>query len=628
LTATTPIEAEWLKTAGYGEMQRIIREEDPPPPSLRVSTMYEQLETVAKNRRIEPRSLSRQFRGDLDWIVMKALEKDRTRRYATAGDLASDIERYLRHEPVEAGPPGAIYRVQKFVRRHRTAAMAGFLVTAALLAGLALATTGFVSASLEARKSQSIAAFLEDIVVAVNPDESAGGQLDAERVMQRARKLFGNDHATVAAALDSLALRAQHTGDFAAAERLFRESSRIWRMYGANTPSLALTLGHLGTLLRLKGDDTGAEAALRESLAISAALPDSHQLAFCETRSELATVLQRTGHLDEAGDLVRESLRVYRMQPKQPQYRIAKSLELLTAILSSQNRTDDAEAAFTEAISLYRELVPPDSPMAAFYNFALGHWLRQHGKLEKAAPYLREAVRIYRRLENPPREFYLAAVDGLFQHVRWKEESLDEALVLFHECMQNMARVFGADHPSLGAHFLGYGQLLGERNRDLEAISLLVEGLRISSSTKGGESDPGAFIELLNRYVRRVACRADATPADYETALTGAAALQRDNASDARYHHLRGMVLYRLGRVDDALAELTVPDDSANGGSRDWLLTRLAFLALAQHRAGNPDAARTTLPEMQNLRDAKDEKLGTDTLSVMAETERVVGDSK
>ncbi len=628
LTATTPLEAERLKTAGYGEMQRIIREEDPPPPSLRVSTLHEQLETVARNRRTEPRSLSRVFRGDLDWIVMKSLEKDRTRRYATAGDLAADVERYLRHEPVEASPPGTIYRLQKFVRRNRTGVTAGLIVAAALMVGLALATTGFVRASREANRSQAIASFLEDIVVAVNPHESAGQQLDVEQVIRRARELFGNDHATVAAALDSLAMRAQHTGDVAAAERLFRESSRIWRMYGAKTPSLALTQGHLGALLRLTGDDAGAETALRESLAIAAEFPDARQLAFCESRTELATILQRSGRLDEAGDLVRESLRIYRMQPKPPQFQVAKSLELLTEVLVSQNRSDEAEQALTEGISLFRGLVPPDSPTAAYYNFAMGHWLRQHGRLEKAEPYLRDAVRVYRRMENPPRDLFLGALDGLFQLVRQREESLDEALSVFHECMHHMARLVGPNDPTLGAQFLGYGLALGERNRAVDAVPLLVEGMRIYRATKGDDWNPATTIELLDRYVRRIVARPDRPASDYESALAGVQALQSDKLAKLKSRPLFGMVLYRLGRVDEALDELTAPIDAEVTANRDHLLQRLAFLSLAQHRAGSAVAAIQTLAEMRELRAAIDEQLGKDTLALIAEADRIAGDSE
>jgi serine/threonine protein kinase/tetratricopeptide (TPR) repeat protein len=624
LTGTTPIDAEWLRSVGYIEMQRIIRDEDPPPPSLRVSTLHEQLETVAKHRRVEPRSLSRVVRGDLDWIVMKALEKDRTRRYATAGDLAADVERYLRHEPVEAGPPNTIYRFQKFVRRNRTAVLAGFLVSVALLAGLGMMAAGFVSANREARHSQAIAEFLEDIVVAVNPQESAGQQLDVEQVVRRARELFGRDHATVAAALDCLATRSQQTGDIAAAEQLFRESSRIWRIYGSQSPNLALSLGHLGSLLRSKGDDTGAEAALRESLGISAAFPDDRQLPFCETRTELATILQRTGHLEEAGDLVRESLRIHRLQPKLQRYQVAKSLELLTQILVSQNRHDEAEQTLTEAITLLRGLVAADSPMAAYYSFALGHSLRQYGHPEKAEPHLREAVRIYRQMEHPPQDYYLMALDGLFQQVRKRDESFDEALALFHECMHAMARMVGPDHPSLGGHFLGYGQMLGEKNRAVEAIPLLVEGLRIFRSSKGNSWNPGPFTEMLEHNVSLLVSSADRPRADYDAALTGAVALLESKPEESHYRHLHGMVLYRLGRPAEALSDLTVPVNGRESANRDQMLQQLAVLALAQFQSGDTHEAGAGLMEMRELLKDKRESLTKETLSLTAEAERVV----
>src|SRR5262249_46980232 len=102
LTGTTPLEAERLRNAGYAEMQRIIREEEPPRPSLRLSTLGEQLTIVARDRHCDPVRLGQILRGELDWIVMKALEKDRTRRYETANGLARDIQRYLADEPVEA----------------------------------------------------------------------------------------------------------------------------------------------------------------------------------------------------------------------------------------------------------------------------------------------------------------------------------------------------------------------------------------------------------------------------------------------------------------------------------------------------------------------------------------------
>ena len=107
LTGTTPFEARTFQRLAYPEIQRIIRETEPPTPSSRAGGLGEDLAEIARHRCVDPRSLTRLLRGDLDWIVMKAMEKDRTRRYPTASDLAGDIARYLRHEPVLASPPGA-----------------------------------------------------------------------------------------------------------------------------------------------------------------------------------------------------------------------------------------------------------------------------------------------------------------------------------------------------------------------------------------------------------------------------------------------------------------------------------------------------------------------------------------
>ncbi|MHC4714152.1 MAG: protein kinase domain-containing protein [Planctomycetota bacterium] len=160
LTGTTPFEADRLREAGLDEIRRIIRETDPPKPSDRISTMVvDRLAMVAKHRHAEPAALGRLIRGDLDWIVMKALEKRRDRRYQTAGGLAEDIQRHLKHEPVIAGPPGAAYRLHKFARRNRVAVAAGLLVAASLVLGLSLATVGFLRAQSEreARQRQEAA---------------------------------------------------------------------------------------------------------------------------------------------------------------------------------------------------------------------------------------------------------------------------------------------------------------------------------------------------------------------------------------------------------------------------------------------------------------------------------------
>ena len=119
LTGTTPFDAERLRTAAYDEIRRIIREEEPPKPSTRLSTLGEATATVSANRQTDPKRLRQLFRGELDWIVMKALEKDRNRRYDTASAFAADVQRYLHDEPVQACPPSAWYRFRKFARRRK-----------------------------------------------------------------------------------------------------------------------------------------------------------------------------------------------------------------------------------------------------------------------------------------------------------------------------------------------------------------------------------------------------------------------------------------------------------------------------------------------------------------------------
>jgi len=137
LTGTTPFAAEKLRSAGYLELQRIIREEEPTRPSTKLNTLGAGLSDVARYRGTQPDLLGKSIRGDLDWIVMKSLEKDRTRRYETVHSLVEDIQRHLRNEPILAGSPGVVYRLQKYFRRHRYQVITAAVV-AVLIVGLAV----------------------------------------------------------------------------------------------------------------------------------------------------------------------------------------------------------------------------------------------------------------------------------------------------------------------------------------------------------------------------------------------------------------------------------------------------------------------------------------------------------
>ena len=141
LTGSPPFKKERLKEAEFDEMRRIIREEEPPRPSTRITTLGQAADTVSANRQTTPKRLSQMFRGEVDWVVMKCLSKDRSLRYESAHALAADLTRYLAGEPIEARPPSAVYRFGKFVRRNQAVSAATIVVAVVLLLSCLLYTS-------------------------------------------------------------------------------------------------------------------------------------------------------------------------------------------------------------------------------------------------------------------------------------------------------------------------------------------------------------------------------------------------------------------------------------------------------------------------------------------------------
>jgi len=186
ITGRTPFETRTLGEAGVDELRRIICEVEPPRPSARLSTLtHVDREAIARLRGTAVFQLRTELRGDLDWIVMRCLEKDRARRYGTAHDLAADITRYLRHEPIEARPPGAGYRVRKFIVRHRYACAAIAAVASVLIAGSVVSTWQ----AIRARRAERQAIAQRDLATAAN-QAAALARDDAQRRQEQAEDLL------------------------------------------------------------------------------------------------------------------------------------------------------------------------------------------------------------------------------------------------------------------------------------------------------------------------------------------------------------------------------------------------------------------------------------------------------
>jgi WD40 repeat protein len=227
LTGTTPIEETRLREAGYLELQRLIREEEPPKPSTRLSQSGEALTSICAQRNTEPKKLGKLLRGDLDWIVMKALEKDRTRRYATVNAFSADVLRHLRDEPVEAGPPSAAYRLRKFARKHK-----GYLYAAGAFATVLVAATA-VSAwlALRAQRAERLAdnRFVAERQARAEAEKARQAEADARQreAQERQRAVAERDRAQ-AVQEESLDHLARSLYEEARAVRSSRQPGRRW----------------------------------------------------------------------------------------------------------------------------------------------------------------------------------------------------------------------------------------------------------------------------------------------------------------------------------------------------------------------------------------------------------------
>jgi len=207
LAGALPFEPSSLRQAAFGEIQRIIREQEPPKPSTRLSSLGDESGTVAKSRRTTRAALEKRLHGDLDWITMKALEKDRTRRYATATEFADDIARHLGNEPVLASPPSGAYRFRKFLRRNKGPVTAVVCVFFAILAGSVVSFRLYLraeraraetvverdNAKREAETAKQVQKFMIDLFKVSDPSEAKGNTITAREIMDKGAERIEKD---------------------------------------------------------------------------------------------------------------------------------------------------------------------------------------------------------------------------------------------------------------------------------------------------------------------------------------------------------------------------------------------------------------------------------------------------
>jgi len=357
LTGRTPFDSKTLVAAGLDEIRRVIREVDPPRPSTRLSTLTDiDRSTVAQHRSTAPSQLSTLLCGDLDWIVMRCLEKDRARRYETANALALDLLRHLHDEPVVARPPSTGYRARKFVRRHRLAVSAGGAIAAALITSLAISTWSLVLE--KAARERAVAAEAEQSRLRVQAEVARRAETEQRQQAQANEKKAVLEAVRSEQAFAFLSRMLLGLGSSAVIDRdktLLREIvdktvSRLDKEL-TDSPEIDGTVrGVLGAVYLDLGDFVKAEALAVASL-------DINKRAFGEEHEDVAganvilsTVRLTQGRFIEATDLANEAVAVLQKLPRTKQRYVGAAHLVLGASLCAQDKLDAAEVHLRTAL--------------------------------------------------------------------------------------------------------------------------------------------------------------------------------------------------------------------------------------------------------------------------------------
>ena len=445
LCGSLPFDPASLRSGGYAQVQRILRDVEPPRPSTRLSSLGAVADQVARRRQAHVQQLAFQLRHELEWIPLKAMNKDRARRYATADQLADDVRNYLAHRPLLAGPEVLSYRARKFVRRNKGAVVAVTAVVAALAVGGAVASALAVrltrtadAVRAEQRTTQATLQFLlDDVLGGANPEVSKTSELSVRQ------------------ALDNAAGRV--AGKFAGQPLV----EAVVRAAFADT-YLALGLPHAAL------PHARAAVDLRRG-----ALGDDHAETIAAA-SDLALVYQTLGNAAEAESGYRDVIARSRRTLGDDHAHTLTAVNNLAALYWQTGRPADAEPLLRQAIEQRRRMLGPDHPDTLSLVNNLAGLLQSQRKFAEAEPLLREALAGRRRAlgeDHPETLTSIINVGGVLQ----EQGKLADAEPLFRAGLAGRRRVLGDDHPETLQSMHILGRCLMRQDRAAEAEPLFAE---------------------------------------------------------------------------------------------------------------------------------------------------------
>jgi eukaryotic-like serine/threonine-protein kinase len=498
LVGAPPFDAKTLRTAGLEAILRMIREEEPPKPSTKVRLMGDSSAASAEKRKEEPRSFARHLQGELDWITLKALEKDRTRRYGAASEFAADLSRYLRNEPVVAGPATAAYRTRKYAARHRFG-LAAAAVVLTLLAGFAVAQAVQLRrtrlerdrANRERDRANRIAEFMTGMFKVSDPSEARGNSITAREVLEKASRQIdaglSQDPDLKAYLLFNMASVHRNLGLYSIAEDQLKRTIDIRsRTLGPENAETLKAMDHLAFVLYRKGQYSQAETLERQTLEDDRKILGSADPVTLSAMNDLGLILLASGHRDEAEKIDREAVDAERrvLGPDAPH--TLNTMNNLAMALRLRGRYLEAEKTFRDVYEGRSRVLGPEHPdtSAARNNLALV--LADQSRFPEAEKLDRVTFEQNIRVLGPEHPDTLTAANNLAD-VLISEGQYPEAEKLDRETLQIRQRVLGSEHPDTVISMANMGRLLASEGHANEGEKFFAQVVSVRRKILGPE---------------------------------------------------------------------------------------------------------------------------------------------
>ena len=450
LTGYLPFDTTQWKKQRLDELLRQLRETDPQRPSTKVGANPDTSTARAEARSTEPRQLASSLRGDLDWVTLKALEKERERRYGTPSALAADVGRYLQNRPVEARPASAAYRLRKYVRRNRVAVVVASGAATILIAFAVMQTIQLRRITRERDRADRITEFMTNMFKVSDPSEARGNAITAREILDKSAKEIdtglAKDPELKAQLLAVMARVYRKLGLYSQAEPLLLKAISLrTHVLGPDDLATLQSREELGLLLLQLGRYTDAEKVDREVSETAQRVLGADHRETLRAQANLFWDLDAEGHSEEAARLGRITL--------EKQHRILGdedpdalvSMRWLASVLGSADHLPEAEALTRQIIEIRKRVSGLENAETLLAMSDLGTVLTNEGRPAEAEKVSREALAIQRRLLGPDHQNTVSSMNTLaiaLQH----QHKLDEAESLYREALDSSRRVLGPDH--------------------------------------------------------------------------------------------------------------------------------------------------------------------------------------